>query len=284
MEFVILTGMSGAGKTLAAKFLEDMGYFCVDNLPVFLLPKFGELCEGSELKSGRFALVLDVRGGDFVDELLAFTDHLRSLGALVRIVFLDCADNVIISRHSENKKLHPLATDGDNVSAVIRERRVLEPLGERADYIIDTTQLTGWELKTKLRAIFGQEDERGNMAVNIVSFGYRNSLPENADVVFDVRFLENPYYVPELRMLTGNDAAVRDYVFEDGNAADFIEKITELLKKLIPLYIKEGKQVLTVAIGCTGGRHRSVAVANELTAALAESGVNVSLTHRDIGR
>ena len=284
MEFVVITGMSGAGKTQTMKFMEDMGYFCVDNLPIFLLPKFGELCSGSEGQNGKYALVLDVRGGDFVDDLLNFSEQMSSTAVSVHILFLDCSDQILISRHSENKKLHPLAVRGDNAGAILKEREILEPLRERADYVIDTTNMTIWELKARIRNLFGDGSGAGEMTVEVISFGYKYSVPANADLMFDVRFLPNPYYVPELRNLTGNDSAVAAYVASDGSAGVFMDKVCALLDYLIPLYRRESKQALVIAVGCTGGRHRSVAVANELTRRLSDAGVNVSLVHRDIGR
>ncbi len=284
MEFVVITGMSGAGKTQTMKFMEDMGYFCVDNLPIFLLPKFGELCSGSEGQNGKYALVLDVRGGDFVDDLLNFSEQMSSTAVSVHILFLDCSDQILISRHSENKKLHPLAVRGDNAGAILKEREILAPLRERADYVIDTTSLTIWELKARIRNLFGDGSGVGEMTVEVISFGYKYSVPANADLMFDVRFLPNPYYVPELRNLTGNDSPVAAYVASDGSAGIFLDKVCTLLDYLIPLYRRESKQALVIAVGCTGGRHRSVAVANELTRRLSDAGVNVSLVHRDIGR
>ena len=284
MEFVIITGMSGAGKTQTVKFMEDMGYFCVDNLPIFLLPKFGELCTGNEGQHGKYALVLDVRGGDFVRQLLDFSEDMSSGPDRVRILFLDCSDEVLISRHSENKKLHPLASGGNNADAVVKERAILEPLRNKADFVIDTTSLTVWELKTRIRQIFGDGSGVGEMAVEVMSFGYKYSVPPGADLMFDVRFLPNPYYVSELRNLTGNDSQVADFVTSDGSADIFIDKVISMLDFLIPLYRREGKQALVIAVGCTGGRHRSVAVANSIVSRLSESGVNVSLVHRDIGR
>ncbi|MBR6935906.1 MAG: RNase adapter RapZ [Clostridia bacterium] len=284
MEFVVITGMSGAGKTQTMKFMEDMGYFCVDNLPIFLLPKFGELCSGSEGQNGKYALVLDVRGGDFVDDLLNFSEQMSSTAVSVHILFLDCSDQILISRHSENKKLHPLAVRGDNAGAILKEREILAPLRERADYVIDTTSLTIWELKARIRNLFGDGSGVGEMTVEVISFGYKYSVPANADLMFDVRFLPNPYYVPELRNLTGNDSPVAAYVASDGSAGVFMDKVCALLDYLIPLYRRESKQALVIAVGCTGGRHRSVAVANELTRRLSDAGVNVSLVHRDIGR
>lgn len=284
MEFVVITGMSGAGKTQTMKFMEDMGYFCVDNLPIFLLPKFGELCSGSEGQNGKYALVLDVRGGDFVDDLLNFSEQMSSTAVSVHILFLDCSDQILISRHSENKKLHPLAVRGDNAGAILKEREILAPLRERADYVIDTTSLTIWELKARIRNLFGDGSGVGEMTVEVISFGYKYSVPANADLMFDVRFLPNPYYVPELRNLTGNDSPVAAYVASDGSARVFLDKVCALLDYLIPLYRRESKQALVIAVGCTGGRHRSVAVANELTRRLSDAGVNVSLVHRDIGR
>ncbi len=284
MEFVIITGMSGAGRTQVTKFMEDLGYFCIDNIPTLLLPKFGELYEKNEMNLHKFALVMDVRGGAFVEDLYNFTGKMKTLGVAVQILFLDCADNVLVSRHKENKKLHPLAVDGDNLSAVTRERQLLSGLRENADYIIDTTNTSIWELKKRIHEIFATEDGESRMKVNVISFGYKHGVPEQADLMFDVRFLPNPYYVAALRNQTGNDEAVSSYVLNSDGADAFLQKLEDLLKFLLPKYQEEGKEVLVIAIGCTGGHHRSVAISNEICKRLSTPEMPVSLTHRDIGK
>lgn len=284
MEFVIVTGMSGAGRTQATKFMEDLGYFCIDNIPTLLLPKFGELYEKNEMKLNKFALVMDVRGGDFVEDLYLFTDKMKALGVTVQILFLDCADNVLISRHKENKKLHPLAADGDNMSAVARERKLVSGLRENADHVIDTTNLSIWELKKRIHELFSEEGSNSRMKVNVISFGYKHGVPEQADLMFDVRFLPNPYYVAGLRNMTGNDEAVSSYVLSSEAAQTFLKKTEDLLKFLLPLYQEEGKEVLVIGVGCTGGHHRSVAISNEICKRLSLPDMPVSLTHRDIGK
>ena len=284
MEFVIITGMSGAGRTQTTKFMEDLGYFCIDNIPTLLLPKFGELYEKNEMNLHKFALVMDVRGGDFVEDLYLFTDKMKSMGVSVKILFLDCADNVLISRHKENKKLHPLASDGDNLSAVNRERKLLSGLREHADYILDTTNFSIWELKKKINELFAEGDPNSRMKVNVISFGYKHGVPEQADLMFDVRFLPNPYYVAELRTQTGNDEGVSSYVLNSEGATEFLAKLEDLLRFLLPRYQEEGKEVLVIGIGCTGGHHRSVAISNEICKRLAQPDMPISLTHRDIGK
>ena len=284
MEFVIITGMSGAGRTQVTKFMEDLGYFCIDNIPTLLLTKFGELYEKNEMNLHKFALVMDVRGGDFVEDLYHFTDKMKAMGVAVQILFLDCADKVLVSRHKENKKLHPLAVDGDNLSAVTRERQLVSGLREHADHIIDTTNTSIWELKKRIHEIFATEDAKSRMKVNVISFGYKHGVPEQADLMFDVRFLPNPYYVAELRNQTGNDEAVSTYVLNSEGADAFLQKLEDLLKFLLPKYQEEGKEVLVIAIGCTGGHHRSVAISNEIFKRLSTPDMPVSLTHRDIGK
>lgn len=284
MEFVIITGMSGAGRTQVTKFMEDLGYFCIDNIPTLLLPKFGELYEKNEMNLHKFALVMDVRGGDFVEDLYLFTDKMKAMGVTVQILFLDCADKVLISRHKENKKLHPLAVDGDNLSAVTRERQLVSGLREHADHVIDTTNTSIWELKKRIHEIFAADDARSRMKVNVISFGYKHGVPEQADLMFDVRFLPNPYYVAELRNQTGNDEAVSSYVLNSEGADNFLQKLEDMLKFLLPKYQEEGKEVLVIAIGCTGGHHRSVAISNEICRRLSTPELPVSLTHRDIGK
>ena len=284
MEFVIITGMSGAGRTQTTKFMEDLGYFCIDNIPTLLLPKFGELYEKNEMNLHKFALVMDVRGGNFVDDLYLFTDKMKSMGVSVKILFLDCADNVLVSRHKENKKLHPLASDGDNMAAVCRERKLLSGLREHADYILDTTNFSIWELKKKINELFAEGDRNSRMKVNVISFGYKHGVPEQADLMFDVRFLPNPYYVAELRTQTGNDEGVSTYVLNSDGAQAFLAKVEDLLKFLLPKYQDEGKEVLVIAVGCTGGHHRSVAISNEICKRLSRPEMPISLTHRDIGK
>lgn len=284
MEFVIITGMSGAGRTQATKFMEDLGYFCIDNIPTLLLPKFGELYEKNEMNLHKFALVMDVRGGDFVEDLYLFTDKMKAMGVTVQILFLDCADNVLISRHKQNKKLHPLAVDGDNMSAVRRERDLVSGLRDHADFVIDTTNMSIWELKKHIHELFSEENAASRMKVNVISFGYKHGVPEQADLMFDVRFLPNPYYVAELRNLTGNDEAVSSYVLSSEAAQTFLNKTEDLLRFLLPYYQEEGKEVLVIAIGCTGGHHRSVAISNEICKRLSGPERPVSLAHRDIGK
>lgn len=282
MGFLILTGMSGAGKSQATKFLEDVGYFCIDNMPLKLLSKFAEMYKHSELTKKRTAIVTDIRSGDDFTDLYEFVDEIKRVGDTVRIVFIDCSSKVILNRYKENKRLHPLALDGNNVLAIEEERKKLSHLKEIADVIIDTSSYSVWELKKNIVKLFGTSENANSIKVNIVSFGYKHGLPSTCDLVFDVRFLNNPYYVEALKNLTGNDAAVRDYVLSSDNCREFMEKLEDIIKFLLPLYKSEGKEILEIGIGCTGGKHRSVAITNYLSDILIKNGYSVFTEHRDI--
>ncbi len=284
MQFLVVTGMSGAGRTQATKFLEDLGFFCIDNIPSMLLPKFSELYLKNEMEIERLALVMDVRGGDFYQDLMRFVSDLQRIGRQADILFLDCADDVLVKRYKENRRLHPLAQDGNNLEGIRQERERLSELKRQATYVIDTTNASIWDLKKEIYDIFGSDRRRNGLKVHVISFGYKYGLPGDCDLLFDVRFLPNPYYVPELRQFTGNDEAVRNYVVPVREAAVFLDKLQDLLKFLLPLYAEEGKEVLVIGIGCTGGRHRSVALANEMVKRLSAMGYAVSLEHRDIGK
>jgi len=286
MEFVIISGMSGAGKSRAASFMEDMGYFCVDNLPVPLIAKFAELGMAGSEEYGRVVLVTDVRAGAMFDRLFQALDELETMKCPYRILFMDSGDDVIIKRYKESRRSHPLAEECESLEAAIaRERSMLQPLRRRADYVIDTSELPTAKLKGELRRLFRREADGGEgMQVNVTSFGFKHGLPLEADLVLDVRFLPNPFYITELRHLTGLDQGVRDYVFQSNQAQEFLGRLSGLLEFLLPRYVEEGKTALVIAIGCTGGHHRSVAIAHELAQSIARQGYTVTENHRDLAR
>lgn len=283
MQIFIISGLSGAGKSRAANILEDFGYYCVDNLPVALLPKFAEFCISMQGKYERVALVTDIRSSDSFTPLFEALDTIGSMGCESRIIFLEAEVEAIIRRYKESRRRHPLASDGEPIEQVIRrETEKLDPVRERADYVINTTGLSVNDLKQLLsECIFGV-DRVHSMVVSVMSFGYKYGLPVEADLIFDVRFLPNPYYDEHLRDLTGLDQPVRDYVFKFGQTAQFLEKLYPLLFFLLPGYIEEGKSSLTIGIGCTGGKHRSTAIAEEIAACLEKQGYHVVVSHRDI--
>lgn len=278
MRFVIVTGMSGAGKSTALKMLEDVGYFCVDNLPLVLLPKFLELLKVPGSEFNKVALGLDIRGGqNFMEMEQMLTD------VSYEILFLDSKDSVLIKRYKETRRTHPLAAQGNIGRGLERERQIMDSVKKKADYIIDTSFLLTRELKRELQKIFVDNREYKNLYLTVVSFGFKYGIPGDADLVFDVRFLPNPYYIEELRPKTGNDKEIRDYVMANGKAEEFLGKLRDMIDFLIPQYIAEGKHQLVIAIGCTGGKHRSVTLANELYHYFDTSNdYGVRIEHRDI--
>ncbi len=286
MRCVIVTGMSGAGKSTALKMLEDVGYFCVDNLPVPLIPKMADLLRvpGSELNKA--ALGVDIRSGESLAEMAEVLKELDSAGMKYEILFLESSDNVLIKRYKETRRFHPLAGNDGRVDQGIRkERERIEFLREKADYLVDTSHMLTRELKTQLNKIFVRNKEYKNLYISVLSFGFKYGIPADADLVFDVRFLPNPYYIEELRPKSGNDQEVRDYVMENRKAEEFLYKMTDLVEFLIPNYVQEGKTQLVIAIGCTGGKHRSVTLANELFEALnRDEDYGIRIEHRDIGK
>ncbi len=283
MRFVIVTGMSGGGKSTTLKMLEDMGFYCVDNLPVSLLEKFAELITQPGTELTKVALGLDVRSGQSFMELPTIIDNLSEKNIDVEILYLEASERALIKRYKETRRIHPLSPDGRVEDGVTRERGMLEKIKQKATYVIDTTNLLTRELKAQLDEIFVKDKAYNNLMVSVVSFGFKHGIPVDADLVFDVRFLPNPYYIDELKTKTGLDSEVRDYVMQFQEAGEFLDKITELLKFLIPNYIKEGKYSLVVAIGCTGGKHRSVTLARELYNRLEEDdSCGLKLYHRDV--
>lgn len=285
MKFLIITGMNGAGKTVALKTMEDMGYFCVDNLPVFLIPQFAELSFRDDSETN-VALGIDTRSGKGFTELKEALDRIREKGIKYEVLFLDASDEVLIKRYKESRRHHPLAPKGRIEEGIEKERVAVSWLRSEADYLIDTSKLIARELKIQLENILGNDDENyKNMVINIVSFGFKHGIPQDADLVFDVRFLPNPYYEDHLKSLTGLSKEVRDYVNKDGSAAEFLSRFEDMIGFLLPQYVKEGKNQLVIAFGCTGGKHRSVSVAESVYEKLSmNSDYIVSILHRDLAK
>lgn len=285
MEFLIVTGLSGAGKTQAAHFLEDLGYYCVDNMPSALLQPFAEFCIASQGRFTKVALVTDVRAHESFEQLFRALDSLRALDCTFRILFLEAPESTLVRRYKETRRRHPLMESGATIEdAVKRETELLRPLRERADFVIDTTQLSAAKLRGELYRLFAEKGQQSRMSINVVSFGYKYGMPLEADLVFDVRFMPNPYYVPELRYQTGMNDDVYNYVFSFPQTKEFLSKLEQMLAFLLPLYQEEGKAVLVVAVGCTGGRHRSVSIARAVTEYLNKLGYAAYENHRDITR
>ena len=283
MRFIIVTGMSGAGKSTALNMLEDAGYFCVDNLPIQLIPKFAELLCVPNAEINKAALGIDVRSGQVFAELEQIIEELDRKDIVYEILFLDAADDVLLKRYKETRRTHPLAGDGRIDEGLAKERKKLEFLKRKAKYIIDTSQMLTRELNQELNKIFVQGKEFKNIYITILSFGFKYGIPGDSDLVFDVRFLPNPYYIEALRPQSGNDKAVQDYVMENDKAKQFLKKLTDMMEFLIPNYILEGKHQLVIAVGCTGGKHRSVTLANELHRYLKENqDYGIKIVHRDI--
>ena len=284
MEILVISGLSGGGKSKAASFLEDMGFYIVDNMPAAMILKFAEFCAGVSGRYDRVALVYDVRTASSFTELFEVLDKLKSMGAC-RMLFLEASPETIIKRYKETRRRHPLRGEADSLEeAVRREREMMAPVKERADFIIDTSRTSTAQLRGELLRLFGQGEERGAMTVNVTSFGFKYGLPLEADLVLDVRFMPNPFYIEDLRPKTGLDGAVSDYVFSFQQTRDFMQKLEDLLSFTLPLYAEEGKTSLTIAVGCTGGHHRSVAVTHALTGFIRRQGYSVTENHRDMSR
>ena len=283
MRFVIVTGMSGSGKSTAIHMLEDAGFYCVDNLPISLIQKFVELIALPDSGITNVALGLDVRNGQRFEEMPEIIDRLKTKGFPCEILFMDASDRVLVKRYKESRRLHPLS-QGDRVEdGIKRERDILAEVKKKADYIIDSSQLLTRELREELDRIFVSNKEYNSLMITILSFGFKYGIPADADLVFDVRFLPNPFYIDELRPQTGNDKQVQDYVKSFPECGEFLDKLTDMLKFLIPGYVKEGKYQLVVAIGCTGGQHRSVTIANELYERMKDQGdYGLKISHRDV--
>jgi RNase adapter protein RapZ len=282
MRFVIITGLSGAGKSQAINALEDLGYFCVDNLPPQLIPKFADLCFRSHGKIEKIALVIDIRGGVFFNDLVEVLEELESGEYSHEILFLEASDEVIIKRFKETRRKHPLAPSGLVSTGIKEERKKLEQIKAMADQIIDTSNLKPKELKREIAKIYQEDKKENRMLINILSFGFKYGVPLDGDLVFDVRFLPNPFYIENLRPYTGKDENVQNYVLNFPETKVFLNKLEDMLDFLIPNYEKEGKSQLVIGIGCTGGKHRSVTIANDLYHSLTKKGHWVVLEHRDI--
>ncbi|QNO14396.1 RNase adapter RapZ [Alkalicella caledoniensis] len=281
MEFVILTGMSGAGKTLALRSFEDMGYFCIDNLPPALIPKFADLCNQSEGNINKVAIVVDIRGGLFFKDLQKV---LENMPMEVNILFLEANDDVIIRRFKETKRSHPLALDERIIDGINKEKEILEIFKDRANLVLDTSNFTGHQLIAKIKEIFTKKGEKEGLSITIMSFGFKYGIPIDSDMVFDVRFLPNPFYDPELKHYTGNDKSVQEYVMAGNKTAEFLQKLEDMVDFLIPCYVDEGKSQLVISIGCTGGKHRSVTISNKLKEKLERDGKRVKIYNRDIDK
>ncbi len=283
MQFIVITGMSGAGKSSTLKFLEDDGYFCVDNLPPALLTKFGEICYNPDSGIKKVAIGVDVRGGEHFEELFIELDSLKALGSSLDIVFLESSDETLVKRYKETRRKHPLVGEGERVQeGIAKERAILESLKEHADYIVDTSNLLARDLKKEIHKISQGDTSYNNLIITVLSFGFKYGIPSDSDLVFDVRFIPNPYYKLELRSHTGNDQIVQDYVMQWQVSRDFIDKLDDMVEFLIPNYVLEGKNQLVISIGCTGGKHRSVTLANELGKRLGDRQYSVKVYHRDI--
>jgi len=282
MRLVVITGLSGAGKTLAIRCMEDLGFFCIDNLPPKLMPKFAELCYQSWGDKGKAAVVVDIRGGGFFDDLLECLQMLRDDGFTYEILFLDAQDDVLIKRYKESRRMHPLVKEGRLIQGINIERERLKKVQEKATYTIDTTHMQPKQIKDILSEMFGELDLKSNISISVISFGFRRGILLDADLVFDVRFLPNPFYIDELKDFSGEHIDVKKYIFSFSETKDFLDRLVDMLEFLVPYYTREGKFQLVVGIGCTGGRHRSVAIANALFELLKSKGHRVTVEHRDI--
>ena len=279
---VIITGMSGAGKTQVMRFMEDLGYFCVDNLPPALIPKFAELCEQSAGKVKRIALVVDIRGGEFFDQLMQVLGEMDQQNLMSEVLFLEASDATLIHRYKETRRRHPLAPEGRISEGIRQERDRLEYVRGRATHIIDTSNMTTKDLKARITELYESGSEVFRLHINVVSFGFKYGIPLDADMVYDVRFLPNPFYVEPLRRKTGENPLVREYIDKWPVTHQFLSRLQSFIDFLIPHYVKEGKSQLVIAVGCTGGLHRSVFVASKIRDSLRAQGYQVSLEHRDI--
>ena len=282
--FVLITGLSGSGKGSALKAFEDLGYYCVDNLPSDLIRTFRDLCFAPTSSISKAAVAVDIREGGAISQLPALYRELAHEQPRPSLLFLDASDDVLIRRFEETRRPHPLGRDVPLQKAIDLERGLLKPVRRLADQAIDTTRVNGNELRQMIQALFGGGKTHKAMPISLVSFGFRFGLPPEADLVFDVRFLPNPNYVPELKMKNGRDLEVQRFMDQTSGTAEFVRRVADLLLYLLPLYIREGKSYMTIAVGCTGGRHRSVLVAERLAAALAAKKYATKVTHRDIAR
>jgi UPF0042 nucleotide-binding protein len=284
LDVTIITGMSGAGRSSAADVLEDLGFFVIDNLPPALIPKVIELARGRE-EPRRFVLVVDVRSGSFMHDLEDALAELREFGVVTRVVFLDASDDALVRRFEETRRRHPLASTEGVVDGIARERELLGVLKGQADLVLDTSNLNVHELRDRIHELFGDgAPSEGALQTSVVSFGYKHGIPVDVDLLFDCRFLPNPHWIDELRPQSGSDAAVREYVLGQPEAAAFLAELERLFALLLPAYVQEGKAYLSIGVGCTGGRHRSVVIADELGRVLRQLGFDARVHHRDVSR
>lgn len=282
MKFVIITGMSGAGKSQAIKILEDAGYYCMDNLPPTLLSKFAELCKESVKPMNKVAVVLDIRGGEFFKNFFSGLEELGELNIVYEILFLDASDDVLINRYKEHRRPHPLSQDGRLSNGIKKERDMLKEIRTRADHILDTSNMRVATLRKEIANIFSSNFEESNISVSISSFGFKHGILMDADLVFDVRFIPNPYYIPELKEHSGEEDVTKEYVFKWPQTEGFLKRVLDLVEYLIPFYSTERKTHLVIGIGCTGGYHRSVAISNRIGEILESNGHRVVVNHRDL--
>lgn len=281
MEVVIITGMSGAGKTASSDIFEDLGYYTLDNMPPSLLLSFIDLTTKSKKKINKIACVMDIRGGEFFDDLMKSITLLKSQSIDVRILYLDASDAILIRRYKEHRRPHPLAINGNISQGIANERELLSEARNAADFIINTSNLTLGELRRKILSAFSLENVDTRLAISVVSFGFKHGILLDADLIFDVRFLPNPFYIEELKKSSGLNTNIKEYVFGFDETNEFLDKLLDMLEFLIPKYAKEGKTNLVIGIGCTGGKHRSVAIAQALTEKLEGNGEKVYVSHRD---
>ncbi len=284
MRFVIITGMSGAGKSLVIRQMEDLGFFCIDNMPPLLMPKFFEVIYKGDAKLDKVALVVDIRGGELFNNLGHALDDIQIMGFEVDILFLNASDDALIKRFKETRRVHPLSRNASILNGILQERSMLNQIKKQASYIIDTSLLSPKNLKDEIQKIFGDKDDEKRISITILSFGFKYGIPRDGDLVFDVRFIPNPFYIDEMRALSGKDKKVKDYVLGSSETKGFVKRAKDMLDFLIPLYFKEGKSQLIIGIGCTGGRHRSVCISHEIYDKLNAQGHLVCIEHRDIGK
>ncbi len=282
MKFIVITGLSGAGRTRALRCLEDMNFYCVDNLPPILVSKFAEMCAQSQGKLDHVALVVDVRSGSMFKELSGELSEMQEKGMPFELLFLDATDDTLIARYKETRRSHPLSPGGRAIDGIVKEREILGDIKKMATHVVDTSNMLPQHLKKRMRDLFSDTADGAGMTVDVMSFGFKYGIPLDSDLVFDVRFLPNPFYEPELKPLTGLDAPVYDYIMAYPQSRVFCDKLVEMVNFLVPQYIEEGKSNLVISIGCTGGKHRSVTVARFLTAALQNAGITCQISHRDI--
>ncbi len=284
MRFVIITGLSGAGKSQAMNLMEDLGFYCIDNMPPALIPKFAEISFQSQEKMEKVALVMDIRGGELFNDFFDGLKALKEKGYKYEVLFLEASDEVLIKRFKETRRKHPLALDGRIVDAIVKERELLQNVRSKADYIIDTSSLLTRQLKEQITGIFIEEQKYEGIIVSILSFGFKYGIPLDSDLVFDVRFIPNPFYISTLKQHSGKNEDVKNYVLKWTETQRFLKKLEDMILFLIPNYIKEGKSQLVISIGCTGGKHRSVTIAEALKNLLIEHNHSVIIEHRDIDK